>query len=327
MDLRRLIVILVLVSGVGCEDQEKKAEEVKSIRVGHFPNVTHAQALVARQLQETQKDWYGGKIPVPVEWYEYKTGASVIESIAAGELDMAYIGPIVALNAYLISDGKEVRVLKGSMKGGSALVTHPDAKIESVADLRGKRIGSPQIGNTQDVMLRDLLDKNQIRVTMTGGDAMVFPIANADHLLLFKQGDLDASWVPEPFATQLEMKVGAKVLLEDKSSDVTLLICGAKFLKQHPEWVEKFVDAEEALTEWMMGHGAEMRKLIKAELKKIQKTEPDEEMLVRALARCQLSQRVRKESLEKMVASAKRIGFIKDSIPLDGLLEKNRREK
>src|SRR6476659_9972914 len=130
------------------------------IRFGHFPNITHVQGLVAHALSRRGKGWFEERLGVKIEWFTYNAGPSATEAIFANSLDVTYIGPSPVLNAYAKSQGAELRVLAGAANGGNALVVWPDAGINVPADFRGKRIASPQLGNTQDVQLRAWLLEN-----------------------------------------------------------------------------------------------------------------------------------------------------------------------
>src|SRR3712207_4689154 len=117
-----------------------------------------------------------------------------MEAIFAKSLDLTYVGPNPAINAYARSRGEEVRVIAGAVNGGSALVVQPEGGFSKAADFRGKRIGTPQFGNTQDVAARAWLVGGGLRITQTGGDAQVLPTSNPDQLSLFQSKQLDAVW-------------------------------------------------------------------------------------------------------------------------------------
>lgn len=205
--------------GLGSCGQKPAAGGKSVIRVGHFPNITHVQALVAHQLSRQGKGWFEERLGVALEWFTYNAGPSAIEAIFARSLDLTYIGPSPVLNAYAKSKGAEPRILAGAANGGSALVVRPEAGINSPADFRGKKIATPQLGNTQDVQARAWLVAQGFKVTQTGGDVSVIPTANADQLGLFAKGEIDAAWTAEPWASRLELEANAKVFLEDRETD------------------------------------------------------------------------------------------------------------
>ncbi len=158
------------------------------LRVGHFPNVTHAQGLVAHAFSRQGKGWFEQRLgpDVTIQWFVYNAGPSAIEAILAKSIDLTYVGPNPAINAYAKSRGEEVRIIAGAANGGSALVVQGDSALTMPANFRGKRIATPQLGNTQDVAARSWLVSGGLRITQMGGDAQVVPTANPDQLLLFK---------------------------------------------------------------------------------------------------------------------------------------------
>lgn len=318
---RRHFLSLTALTAAGLPSCNPKAPAANApVRFGHFPNITHVQALVAHQLSRLNKGWFEPRLGVPVEWFTYNAGPSATEAIFGGALDVTYIGPSPVLNAYAKSKGGEIRILAGAANGGSSILTRPAANIKTIADLRGKKIATPQLGNTQDVQLRALLAENGFAITQTGGDATILPTQNADLLNLFQQGSLDAAWAPEPFATLLELEGGALNLLEDRETNVTMLVSSAAFIKNRLELAKKVAAAHRELTEWIKANPAEARQLLVAELKALTTKEPKAAVVEKALSRTVLTNDVSRPSLEKMVAGAKTAGFIKDFPALEPLL-------
>jgi NitT/TauT family transport system substrate-binding protein len=164
------------------------------LRIGHFPNITHIQALVAHNMSRQGKGWFEPRLgaDVKIEWYIYNAGPSAMEAVFAKSIDLTYVGPNPAINAYFRSAGQEARIVAGSVNGGSALVVQGDSTLKTAAEFRGKKIATPQFGNTQDVAARVWLVSGGLKITQTGGDAQVVPTANPDQLLLFKQKQIDA---------------------------------------------------------------------------------------------------------------------------------------
>jgi NitT/TauT family transport system substrate-binding protein len=304
----------------GCKSKE--AGPLKTLRFGHFPNITHVQGLVAHNLSRQGKGWFEKRLGVEVQWFTYNAGPSAMEAIFVGALDVTYVGPSPVLNAYAKSKGSEMRVLAGAANGGNSLVIRPEAGISKPEDFRGKKIASPQLGNTQDVQLRAWLAEHGIKVTQTGGDASVLPTQNADQLALLQRKEIDAVWTVEPWVTRLELEAGAKIFVEDKDTNITLLAGSAALVKNHADLTRKLVEAHRELTQWIKDNAAEARKLIKAELTELTKANLKDEVLDRALSRVVLSNDISHESLERMVASAQKVGFLTDIPDLGALLPK-----
>lgn len=291
-----------------------------AIRFGHFPNVTHVQGLVAHQLSRRGEGWFEKRLGQEVSWFIYNAGPSATEAIFAGALDVAYLGPSPALNAYAKSKGAEMRVLAGAANGGSALVVRADSGITKPEDFRGKKIATPQLGNTQDVQARAWLADHGLKVTLTGGDATVIPTENSNQLALLQKKDLDAVWTVEPWVSRLELEGGAKVFHEDKETSVTLLAASARFLRNSPDLAAKIAGAHRELTAWIQEHPAETRALVKAELTEEMKAAPKDDLLDKSLARVVVTDAISRESLDRMVANAQKVGFLKGIPDLAKLL-------
>src|SRR5881296_2719817 len=245
------------------------AEEKTTIRFGHFPNITHAQGVVAHALSRQGKGWFEERLGpnVEIQWFTYNAGPSAMEAIFARSLDVTYVGPGPALNAYLKSNGEEVRVISGAANAGAALVVKADSPIKTPADFRGKKIATPQLGNTQDISCRAWLKAQNFKVTLTGGDVTVIPTANPDQLGLFQRGGIDAVWTVEPWVTRLERDAKARVFLEDTNVITTWLASSVKFLNAHRDLAKKVVNANKELTDWIQAHPEEAQKILIGELK------------------------------------------------------------
>jgi NitT/TauT family transport system substrate-binding protein len=293
-----------------------RAEQV-AIRVGHFPNVTHAQGVIAHAT-----GWFEKKLggDVKIQWFVYNAGPSAMEAIFADSIDLTYVGPSPALNAYAKSRGDEIRILAGAANGGAALVVNPE-RIKSPADFRGKKVATPQLGNTQDVACRAWLAGQGYKVTQLGGEVLVLPTSNPDQLNLFKQHDVDAVWTVEPWVSRLESEAGAKVFLEEESAITTVLVSSAKFLRDRRELASKFAKAHAELTEWIQQNPDEAQKIVRNELS-AETTRPiPAELISRSWKRLKFTTEISREPLEKFVRNAQKAGFMKGAPDLKRLVE------
>ncbi len=299
------------------------AQGTTTLRVGHFPNITHVQALVARAMERQGKDWFAERLgpDVKIEWYVYNAGPSAMEAIFAKSLDLTYVGPNPALNAYARSRGDEVRVVAGAVNGGSALVVQGDSALAKPADFKGKRIATPQFGNTQDVAARAWLVAGGLRITQTGGDAQVVPTSNPDQLSLFQAKQLDAVWTVEPWVSRLESEAGGKVVVEEKDAITTVLVSSADFLSKNRDLAKRFVAAHRELTEWIRQNPDEAQRLAREELEASFKIGMAPELVARAWARMNITPDVTLQAFQAFVTSAQAVGFLRGTPDLGRMIE------
>ena len=241
-----------------------------TLHLGYFANVTHAVPLVGLNngifTQELGRD-------VTIDQKTFNAGPDVITAVFAGELDASYIGQSPAVNGYVQSDGNDVRIVSGAASGGASLVVKPE--ITEPAQLSGKRIASPQLGNTQDIALRNWLKQNGVPAEENGGDVSVIPTANADALTAFKNGDLEGAWAPEPWATRLVQEGGGHILVDEKmlwpngQFATTVLIVRTEFLNDHPDVVQNLVSANVKTVEWIKKRGEEAKVLVNQQIEAI----------------------------------------------------------
>ena len=310
LSLRSNAVIAVLLCTLAVIPAQ--AEPV-TLRVGHFPNITHVQALVARGMDREGRSWFGPRLGagVTVAWYTYNAGPSAMEALFAGAIDLTYVGPSPALNAYVRARGDDIRLVSGAVRGGSALVVQPDSGLKTPADFRGKRLATPQFGNTQDVAARAWLMKGGLRITQTGGDAQVVPTANPDQLALFKSKQIDAVWTVEPWVSRLEQEAGGRILVNETGTVTTVLVSSARFLKEHRDLVAKFVAAHRELTAWIAAHPEEAQHFARAELNAEMRTQMPSGLVASAWGRIRMTTALDLAEFQSWVADAQKAGFLR----------------
>jgi len=300
------------------------AADSAALRVGHFPNITHAQALVAHNLSRQGKGWFEERLGpgTKIEWFVYNAGPSAMEAIFARSIDLTYVGPGPALNAYTKSNGTEVRLIAGAANGGAALVVQPDQNLKTAADFRGKKIATPQLGNTQDISCRAWLTAGGLKITQLGGDAQVLPTQNPDQLALFQQKRIDAVWTVEPWVSRLERESGGKILVDEKDVATTVLVSSVKFFAEHRDLARKFAQAHAELTEWMSKNPDEAQKLVRAELLAETKSDMASDLIAQSWKRIVFTAEIPRGSVESFMQNSVKAGFIKTAPDLSKLFEK-----
>jgi NitT/TauT family transport system substrate-binding protein len=319
---RAAIGLLAATLGLVLAATSATAQDI-TLRVGHFPNITHVQALVARQLDRQGKSWFADRLgaKVRIEWYAYNAGPSAMEAVFANSIDLTYVGPSPAINAYSRSRGEEIRVVAGAVDGGSALVVQGDSGLAKPSDFRGKRIGTPQLGNTQDVSARAWLMAGGLRITQTGGDAQVLPTANPDQLTLFLRKGLDAVWTVEPWVSRLELEAGGKIIVDEKDAVTTVLVARRKFLSEQRDLVRRFVAAHRELTEMIRQNPEQAQRMVRDEMRAAFRADLSAELVTRAWPRMTLTADVSVDGFTSFVTSAKKVGFLRDIPDLSRLIE------
>jgi NitT/TauT family transport system substrate-binding protein len=321
------MVLLVLSLGLGASTRAEKVV----VRVGHFPNVTHAQGVVAHGLSRAGKGWFEERLgpDVEVQWFVYNAGPSAMEAIFARSIDLTYVGPNPAVNAYLKSQGEEIRIVAGGCSGGAALVVKSGGPLKTDADFRGRKIATPQLGNTQDVAARAWLQSKGLRITMTGGDAFVIPTANPDQLSLFQRGEMDAVWTVEPWVSRLVLEAGGKVYLDESSLwkntggkyVTTHLVSSVKFLKDRPDLLKKWIGAHVELTKWINEHPDEAKRILNEEIKAETTKAIPQATLASAWKRLEITYDPVSASLLESAEDAYRIGFLKEKPDLSHIYD------
>ncbi|HUP74153.1 MAG TPA: ABC transporter substrate-binding protein [Acidimicrobiales bacterium] len=273
---RRLIVPLLAATALlasGCGDDgvagsttvggAAMAEATTTVRLGYFPNVTHASAIVGVEMGLLAEKLGANKLETKI----LKAGPDAVTAILAGAIDAAYIGPNPAINAFAQSNGEAIRIVSGATSAGAFLVVKPE--INSAADLKGKKVATPQLGNTQDVALRYWLKQQGFKTDAQGGGYVsVVPQDNGQTLETFKSGAVHGAWVPEPWGTRIIQEGGGKILLEegtlwpDGQFVTTHLIVSIKFLNNHPDAVKRLIEGQIAANDFIAKRPDDAKKVV-----------------------------------------------------------------
>ena len=294
------------------------------LRVGFFPNVTHSQALIGLARGDFAKA-LGPEVEIkPVQ---FNAGPSAIEALFADEIDMTYIGPNPAINGYVQSKGEALRIIAGATSGGAAFVVRPEAGIHSPADLHGRKLATPQLGNTQDVALRNYLIAQGLDTVERGGDVEVVPTENSQILNLFKLGQIDGAWVPEPWASRLIVEGGGQLFLDERDlwpdgQFVTAhIIASPRLLKEHPDVVRAWLEAHVDVTQWEKDHPQEAQALLNSEIERLTGKKLDPQVLDLAWSRLEPTWDPVSSSLVASAEAAYHAGFLEAEPDLSGIYD------
>lgn len=299
----------------GCGDAEASAAPgpAGALRLGYLANVTHAPALVgvahgflAAQLGSTR-----------LRTQVLNAGPAAIESLNAGAIDAAYLGPSPAINAFVRSAGDALRIVSGATSGGAQLVVRPG--ITTPAQLRGTDIATPQLGGTQDVALRAWLSRHGLRSTLRGrGDVHITPTQNALTLQLFQQGRLDGAWLPEPWCSRLVLDAGATVLVDERTLwprgrfVTTHLVVSRRYLARHPQTVQALLRGHVASVDWIRANPAAAPPAVNAEIAVTGKP-LSEAVMARAFANITVTLDPLAASLARDLADGVSAGVVEDA--------------
>lgn len=254
----------------GCSGPGTQANNKVTVNIGYFPNITHAAALVG-VAQGTFAKALGPNVTLKTT--TFNAGPALIEALFANSIDIGYVGPNPTINGYIKSQGAALHVIAGAASGGASFIVRKG--INSPADLAHTKLATPQLGNTQDVALRNYLHEHGLNTVDKGGNVQVIPTDNATILTLFKLGKIDGAWVPEPYATRLVDEDGGKVFVDERTLwpnqqfVTTNIVVRTAFYNQHPDLVKKFLQAHVSTVLFIQKNPLQAEQIVNAQLKSL----------------------------------------------------------
>jgi NitT/TauT family transport system substrate-binding protein len=320
------LVLAVLAAGCGSSssDEPKAAateDTPTTVHLGYFPNLTHATAIAGVEKGIFEKALGTDTLKVAT----FNAGPAAIEALLSGAVDATYIGPSPTINAFVQSHGEAVRIISGATSGGASLVVKP--AITSPDDLKGKKLASPQLGNTQDVALRYWLKTKGFETDTTGGgDVSILPQENSQTLDAFKAGDIDGAWVPEPWATRLVQEGGGKVLVDEADEwssgefVTTQLIVRTDFLEKHPAAVKRLLEGQVEANAWVNAHPEDAQTVVNDGIAKITGKTLAADVITAAWKNLTFTDDPIASSLRTAAKHAEEVGLL-DKVDLTGIYE------
>ena len=298
------------------------SDEASTLRLGYFPNVTHAPGIVGIRsgiFEEALGE------DVSLELRSFNAGGDAVEALFAGALDITFIGPNPAINGFAQSRGQAVRLIAGSTSGGAFLVVRPG--IESVEDLRGTVLSTPALGNTQDVALRAWLGEQGFESDQAGGgDVSVQPQANPDSLASFIDGQIDGAWVPEPWATRLIEEGEGQILVDERDLwpngefVTTHVLVRTEFLEDNPQLVKRFLEGVVDAIEYTNANPDEAQQLVNEGIQEITGNAVNPDILAASWQNLEFTWDPIASSLQGSKDDAVAVGLL-DDVDLDGIYE------
>ncbi|WP_094602873.1 Putative aliphatic sulfonates-binding protein [Sporomusa silvacetica DSM 10669] len=308
-----ILMVFLFVFLSGCS---QKQEEQPKLRLGFFPNVTHAPALVGIDQGFFQSELGQIKLETRV----FSAGPELMEAMAAGEIDVAYIGPGPALTGF--ARGVPIQIISGASSAGAVLVADPKSNINGLKDLAGKKVAIPQYGNTQDISLRHLLVEYGLKDKAKGGDVEIFQAAPADVLSLFSQNQVDAALIPEPWGAILEQKGGAKLVLDwnhiwkEGNYPTTVVITRKDYAEKNPSIINAFLAAHRKAVEFINCRPDERGKIVNNQLKIITNKEIPAEVLETAFRRTHATIDIDWQVLQEYADILVEAGYLKERVDI-----------
>ena len=289
------------------------------VRFGYFANVTHAQAV----LGVASGDFEKAVAPARFSTKVFNAGPSLIEALFANQIDVGYVGPGPALSALEKSHGEGIRVIAGAAANGVLIVARKGAGIATLKDLAGRRIATPQAGNTQDIAARHYLTKELGQKDANN----VIPIANAEQAGMMSRGEIDAAWAPEPWGSRLILENGAALVAEEKDLwpsrkfVLTVVVTTPEFLSKHPDIVKKILGVHVAWTQNLQSDRTKYAPQLADALFNLSGKKLPPGVFEASLKNVEFTTEPLDETFQTMGQWAYDVGFAKAPPKLDGLID------
>jgi NitT/TauT family transport system substrate-binding protein len=315
--------VAALALATGCSRADRGSEEAPvenqspaaEVRLGFFPNVTHAPALLGVKKGFFAKELGATTLTTQV----FNAGPDEVNALLGKSLDVAFIGSGPAINAFTKSEG-DIQLISGAVSGGAQLVVKPE--ITTPEQLAGKTIATPQLGNTQDVALKKWLSGNK-----QTGQVNVANLENPKTLDAFRKGEVHGGWLPEPWSSRLVLDAGAKVLLDEKTLwpggafPTTVIIVRKEFLRQHPQTVRALLTGQLAAIDWAGAHQAEAKTVVNDAIKEFAGSAMSPPVLDRAFGGITLTPDPNTALFPRLAQDSVTAGVVKEAADLEGFVD------
>jgi NitT/TauT family transport system substrate-binding protein len=279
---------------------------------------THAASAYISQ----DKGWFEEAELELTAYESYVTGMALASALGRGDVDVAYICLIPAINVYANGD-VPIKIVAGTHKYGYGLVVDPD-KIKTVNDLEkpGIRLGCIREGGAVDVLMHRMIDKYNLDEDKI--------LANVQRMnpqqmtLAVKMGQLDAAFLPEQWATMAE-ESGFNMLLMSQGiwPDMlgSVLVVKQSLIDNHPEVVQKLVNVSQRATDWLNEHPDEAAEIVVRQLQVAGELEITPEVMLRSMGRLEYTTDIDPKMVQETIDYIAKLGYIKNSFNAEDILD------
>lgn len=285
--------------------------EVTELRVGYVASLVNAPVVVGLARGHFQEVLPG----VRLEEHAFGAGPALVEALFAGAIDIAYLGPSPAVNAFIRSGGEALRIVAGSSVGGSGFVAARGWNPQRAEDFFGRRVGTPQIGNTQDVSLRAYLASLGVPAAAGEGGVHVVAVGGPELVGLFALGALDGAWVPEPWLTRLLATGEGVLILHEGDLPAAFVAVRPSLLARAPELVERWLQVHLALCALLNKGDDEAVALVAATFSEVWQQAVSEAEVREALSRLRFGWDVAEAGIQALADKAYAVGLIQGAPP------------
>ncbi len=298
-----IIIVIIVTSSILIGSSSQNDQNI--VRIGYFPNVNHAQAIIARSNNSFDEAFE--EIGYKVEYKVFNAGTEAIQSLISKRIDVAYVGPIPAITGYVRSDGM-LKIIAGSASGGSLFIIRDDLSINSPIDFANTRLAAPDYGNTQDISLRSYIIENGLKPKQLGGNVEILYVRGSEALILLSKKDIDGAWVAEPWATILLKNTDSKIFLDereiwqDNRFATALLVVRSDFLDN--DAIKKILEVHINTTLWLNEHKDDAAPIIQQHIEDVAKQKLSEDIIKESLARIEFTYEPLEYSIEEFAERA-----------------------
>jgi len=320
LTLRCVILLMTVALLAGCgRDDSRTGAALREVRIGYFANLSHAQGLLGVDSGE----FAAAVAPAQLKTRIFNAGPSLIEALFAGEIDIGYVGPGPAINGFVRSRGQALRIIAGASANGVLIVARKDSGIATLDDLRGRKIATPQRRNTQDISALHYV----LKVLKQPKADNVVAIPNAEQSGLMRQGQIDAAWVPEPWASRLVVEAGASIIAHEKDMwpdgefALAVVVVSPRFLREQPQVVEKLLAAHRTWTARLSEDATAYVGQLGQALFRLTGNQLPPGVLEQAVRNVKFTDEPLEQTLRTMAQWSVDVGFEKEVPVLDGLVD------
>jgi len=319
MTIRFWFIFLLALSLAGCHSRQSDTGELEEVRLGYFPNLTHAQAV----LGVASGDFAQAIAPAKLTTKVFNAGPSLIEALLVNEIDIGYVGPGPALTAFDKSHGEGIRIIAGGAANGVVIIARKGAGVSDFKDLKGKRLATPQIGNTQDISARHYLKSVLGEQNLQN----VLSIPNAEQAAMMQRGEIDAAWSPEPWGARLMAEAGGVLVGQEKELwpnqrfTLTVVVTTPEFLARHPDVVRKMLGVHRQWTDRLSKNPTNYLPQLEQALLALNGRKLPSGVLADAIGRVEFTDEPLEETLRTFAQWSYELEFLRQPLNSDGLVD------
>ena len=250
--------VMTLLAGCGAAEQANVSSDEYVVKIGYSTGLCHAPIHIAIENGYFEEE--GLKFEaITVE------SAVISEAVGTGQVDAGF--GLVGKFVQPLENGLPMKLTAGIHTGCTKLIVPNDSDIQTVADLKGKRIGVASLADSPCLTAKRSLAKAGVGVTAENMEVEFVVYSNTDLPMALQNGAIDAYCAADPAVSKAQEEYNLRAIIDTTTDDdykdeyCCLSFVTTNLAENYPDLAAKYTRAVMKAAKWIEENSEEAAKI------------------------------------------------------------------